>query len=116
MYRLLTVVHGLKVIHQGQDVPVAHRHSFQDCDLVPDHVFSPSHKPFVDDLRSIVSPCVDVYTLLNHRVAAGAQRLSGLVAAWLHLRLRLWGGCSIRSHVCGCGRLWFAMIYTARCR
>lgn len=30
-----TVVHRLEVIHQRQDVPVAHRDSLEDCNFVP---------------------------------------------------------------------------------
>ena len=66
-----------------------HRYAFQNSDFIPDHVLSSGHKPLVDDLGSIVSPRVDVHTLFDHRVASSTQRLSGLVATWLHLRLRL---------------------------
>jgi hypothetical protein len=31
-----TVVHGLKVVDQGEDIPVAHGHPLQHGDLVPD--------------------------------------------------------------------------------
>jgi hypothetical protein len=66
---------------------VAHRDSFEHCDLISnlvrahqlppwllppmretDHMFSSRHKPFVDDLSSIVSSRVDVDTLFHHRV------------------------------------------------
>jgi hypothetical protein len=31
-----TIVHGLEIVDECQDVPVAHRDSLQYCDLVPD--------------------------------------------------------------------------------
>lgn len=61
-----TVVHGLKVVHKSQDVPVTHGHSLQDGNLVPDHVLSPCHKPLVDDLGGIVPPCINVHALLDN--------------------------------------------------
>lgn len=105
---LRTIVHGLKIVHQGQDIPVAHRYSFQYRDLISDHVFSPGHEPLVDNFGSIVSPCVDVHAFLDHRIAASAQSLAGLVSAWLHLRLRLGRMCSrssVRSHIRRCNLL-----------
>ena len=74
---------------------MSHRHALQDSDFVPDHVLSSGHEPLVDDLGSIVSPCVDVHTLFDHRVASRTQRLSRLVATWLHLRLRLRCGSAV---------------------
>jgi len=35
------------------------------CGGPTNHVFSASHEPLVDDFRGIVSPRVDVYTLLD---------------------------------------------------
>lgn len=88
-----------------------HRYAFQNSDFIPDHVLSSGHKPLVDDLGSIVSPRVDVHTLFDHRVASSTQRLSGLVATWLHLRLRLRCGSSVRGHVCGDRRSSCVWIY-----
>lgn len=95
------VVHSLEIVDQSQDIPMPHRYAFQNSDFIPDHVLSSGHKPLVDDLGSIVSPRVDVHTLFDHRVASSTQCLSGLVATWLHLRLRLRCGSSVRGHVCG---------------
>jgi hypothetical protein len=53
------------------------------------HMFSASHKALVDHLGSIVSSSIDVYALLDYRVAACSQRLARLVSAWLYLRLGL---------------------------
>lgn len=66
-----------------------------------DHVFSPGHEPLVDDLCGIVSPCINMYTFLDYRVAACAQCLSCLISAGLYLRLGIWSmhpGSAIRGH------------------
>lgn len=80
---------------------MAHGHSFQYCDFVPDHMFSPSHKSLIDNFCSVVSPRVDVHALLDHRVAAGTQCLARFVSAWLHLRRVLCPRSSIRGHFGG---------------
>lgn len=83
-----TVVHGLKVIHERQDVLVAHRHPLQHCNLIPDHVLATRHQAFVDDFGSIVSARVNMYALLDDTVRASAECLPSLVPARLDLRLR----------------------------
>ena len=65
---------------------MTHRHPLQHRDLIPDHVLAPSHKALVDHLRSIVAPCVDMYTLFHHRVRAGTQSLARLIPTRSDLR------------------------------
>lgn len=84
----ITIIHGLEVVHEGQDILVAHGHTLQHGDLVAHHVFAPSHKALVDNLGGIVAAGFDVYTLLDHAVRARAQRFARLVPARLHLRRR----------------------------
>lgn len=62
------VVHGLKVVDQGENVLVAHGHALEDGDLVAHHVLATGHQPLVDDLGGIVAPSVDVHALLDDRV------------------------------------------------
>lgn len=113
-----TVVHSLKVVHQSQNVLVAHRHPLQYCDLIPNlqdisvstdlalrggstyHVFPPGHETLVDDFRRVVATGVDVHTFLHDRVRASAQCLSGFVSARLDLRL-LAGGWWCRHNQVG---------------
>lgn len=59
-------------------------------------MLSSLHHPLVDDLGSIVSPCVDVYAFFYHRIGPGAQCLPRLVPAWLDRRAGLSRG--IRGH------------------
>jgi hypothetical protein len=95
-----TVVLGLKVIDQGQDVLMSHRDLLQHCDLVSHligvrschvdifrsyHVLSPGHQPLVDDLCRIISPRVDVHAFFHHGVGASAQCFASLVSARLDL-------------------------------
>ena len=64
-----TIVHGLKVVDEGEDVAVTDRDSFENSDLISHlgilsqpgsalqrggeahHVFSTSHKALIDDYR-----------------------------------------------------------------
>lgn len=66
--RDLTIVHGLKVVNKGQNIPVPHGNSLQDGDLVSDHMFSSCHKALVNHLRSIVASSVDVNAFFDDRV------------------------------------------------
>ncbi len=93
-----TVVHGLEVVDEGQDVSVADRDSFQHGDLVSDHMLSSRHESLVDDFGGIVSSGVDVDAFFDDRVRTRAQRLAGLVAAWLYHWFLRW-----LSHVDECG-------------
>lgn len=61
-----TVVHGLKVIYQCQDILMSHRHLLQNCNLIPDHMFSPRHESFVDNFRGIISARVDMHAFFDH--------------------------------------------------
>jgi hypothetical protein len=89
---------------------MTHRYSLKHSDLVSDlalcqpyrpsvaqyqadHMFPACHEPLVDDLRGIVSSCINVHALLDYRVAACTQSLASLVSARLYLRCRL---CTLR--------------------
>lgn len=106
-----TVVHSLKIIHQGQDVLMTHGHLLQHGNLISNlmrerkisplprrnrlrnpagrgsihHVLSPSHQALVYDLCRIVAACIDVHAFLHDRVRACPEGLSGLISAWLDL-------------------------------
>ena len=85
----LTVVHRLKVIHKRKDILMSHGNPLQHGNLVPHHMLPPRHKPLIDDLRRIISSRVDVHAFLHYAIRAGSQRLPGLVATGLDLRLWL---------------------------
>lgn len=66
------------------------------------HVFASGHQPLVDDLRRVVSSCVNVHALFDNRVTACAERLPRLVSAWLYLCLslgRMRSGPAVRGHL-----------------
>ena len=50
-------------------------------------MFPPLHHPLIDDLRRIVSPSIDMYTLFDHRIASSTQSLPCLIPTWLDLGL-----------------------------
>ena len=39
----LTVIHGLKVVHQCKNVLMSHRHPLEHRNLIPNHMLSSSH-------------------------------------------------------------------------
>lgn len=104
---MLTVVHGLEVIHQRQDILVAHGHPLQHRNLIPNlfagfshqllhlrkahssrayHMFPPSHESLVDHLCGIVSPSINVHAFFHDRIGASPQCFARFVSAWLYLR------------------------------
>lgn len=87
-----TVVHRLKVVHEGQDVLMPHRDPLQDRNLIPHHVFPAGHETLIDHLGCVVSTRVDVHAFLDDRVRACAKGLARLVSAGLYLRLCPRGG------------------------
>ena len=79
-----TIVHGLEIVNEREDIPVAHRYSLEHRDLVPDlfslrsiipscgqfgcepyHVFPAGHQPLVDNFGSIIPAGVDVDAFLD---------------------------------------------------
>ena len=103
-----TIIHGLEIIHQGQDILMAHGDSLKHRDLISDldagllsawiamqkqcwwagcyHVLSPSHQPFVNHFGRIIPTGVNVHTFLHHRIGASPKSLASFVSAWLDLR------------------------------
>ena len=59
-------------------------------------MLSSLHHPLIDDLGSIVAPCIDVYAFFYHGIGPGAQCLPRLIPAWLDRRAGLSRG--IRGH------------------
>ena len=57
--------HCYLVSHLGKLYQSRTGHQF---DLKTDHMFASGHKSLVDDLRGVISPCVNVNTLFHHRV------------------------------------------------
>ena len=53
------------------------------------HMFSSLHHALVDDLRRVISPCIDMHAFFDHGVGSGPQCLACLVPAWLNRRARL---------------------------
>jgi hypothetical protein len=64
----LTIVHGLKVIDQCQNILMSHRNPLQYCNLIAHHVLSPGHQPLVDDLGSEIATGIDVDAFLDDTV------------------------------------------------
>lgn len=65
---------------------MANRHSFQDGDLVPDHMLSTCHEALVNHLSSIVSAGIDVDAFFDDGVGASSEGLACLVSTWLYDR------------------------------
>ena len=81
---------------------MAHGHSLQHRNLVPDHMFASCHEALVNHLCGIVAPRVDMYAFLDNTVRARSECLASLVPARLDLRLRLRHpglSCEVKSEV-----------------
>ena len=111
---MITIIHGLKIVYERENILMTHRNLLQHSNLIsnlarrkkiklirrsprqgrkklfviggPYHVLSPSHESLVNDLRSIVPPCVDVDALFHDTVAPRAESFTSLVTT----RLDLW--------------------------
>lgn len=59
----LTVVEGLKVVGEGQNVGVSDRDATENCDFVADHMFLALHQLLVDDLDGIALSRLNLYLI-----------------------------------------------------
>jgi len=110
--RVLTIIHGLEIVYERENILMTHRNLLQHSNLIsnlvqtnkrksirrspgrektvrdgwPYHVLSSNHEPLVNNLRSIIPPCVDVDALFHDTVAPRAESFTSLVTT----RLDLW--------------------------